>query len=101
MAAGQQPIAGQALFDSLFPILQHPNANKLNAKLSNVPNSLPAEKVQYADMLKDPKPQQPNEDHIQVGVIADSEQQLTLQLTLEEGIQLVTTLVYAKCSGKD
>uniref|UniRef100_M1CNU6 Integrase core domain containing protein n=1 Tax=Solanum tuberosum TaxID=4113 RepID=M1CNU6_SOLTU len=60
-AAGQQPIAGQALSDSLFPILQHPNANKLNAKLSNVPNSLPTEKVHYADMLKDPKPQQPNE----------------------------------------
>ncbi|KAK4706896.1 hypothetical protein R3W88_033539 [Solanum pinnatisectum] len=61
MAASQQPIAGQALSNSLFPILQHFNAIKLNAKLPNVPNSLPTKKVHYADLLKDPKPQQPNE----------------------------------------
>ncbi|KAH0693368.1 hypothetical protein KY285_020465 [Solanum tuberosum] len=33
------------------------------------------------------------------GVIADSEQQLTLQLTLENGEQLLVSVVYAKCSA--
>ncbi|KAH0665012.1 hypothetical protein KY285_026218 [Solanum tuberosum] len=61
MAGGQPPTAGQALSDSLFPILQHPNAIKINAQLPNIPNSLPTEKVQYADLLKGPKHQQPNE----------------------------------------
>ncbi|KAK4706480.1 hypothetical protein R3W88_033958 [Solanum pinnatisectum] len=35
--------------------------------------------------------------HIHVGVIADSEQQLTLQLTLENGEQFLVSAVYAKC----
>ncbi|XP_015159308.1 uncharacterized protein [Solanum tuberosum] len=37
--------------------------------------------------------------HVHVGVIADSEQQLTLQLTLENGEQLLVSVVYAKCSA--
>jgi len=37
--------------------------------------------------------------HIQVGVVADSDQQLTLQLTLEDGNQILATVVYAKCSN--
>ncbi|KAH0729153.1 hypothetical protein KY289_000341 [Solanum tuberosum] len=37
--------------------------------------------------------------HVYVGVIADSEQQLTLQLTLENGEQLLVSAVYAKCSA--
>ncbi|KAG5591021.1 hypothetical protein H5410_041535 [Solanum commersonii] len=38
-------------------------------------------------------------EHIQVGVISDSEQQLTLHLTMEDGQQFLTTVVYAKCSS--
>lgn len=36
--------------------------------------------------------------HIHVGVISDSEQQLTLLLTLEGGSQILSTIVYAKCT---
>ncbi|KAK6791385.1 hypothetical protein RDI58_010466 [Solanum bulbocastanum] len=36
--------------------------------------------------------------NIQVGVISDSNQQLTLLLTLEDGSQVMSTMVYAKCS---
>ncbi|KAH0672962.1 hypothetical protein KY290_025245 [Solanum tuberosum] len=38
-------------------------------------------------------------EHIQVGVISDSEQQLTLHLTMEDGQQFLTTVVYAKGSS--
>lgn len=36
--------------------------------------------------------------NIQGGVISDSNQQLTLLLTLEDGSQVMSTMVYAKCS---
>lgn len=39
--------------------------------------------------------------HIQVGVLSDSDQQFTLHLTLEEGSQIVVTIVYAKFSGNE
>lgn len=37
------------------------------------------------------------QDHIQVGVVVDFEQQITLQLNFQDGQQIVTTIVYAKC----
>lgn len=36
------------------------------------------------------------QEHIQVEVIVDSEQQFTLQLTLEDGNKIITTVVYFK-----
>lgn len=36
--------------------------------------------------------------HIQVGVILDSDQQLTILLTLKDGTKVLSTVVYAKCS---
>ncbi|XP_049357633.1 uncharacterized protein LOC125822286 [Solanum verrucosum] len=40
-------------------------------------------------------------EHIQVGIISDTEQQLPLQLTLEDGNQVITTVVYAKCNPNE
>ncbi|KAG5615462.1 hypothetical protein H5410_015286 [Solanum commersonii] len=40
-------------------------------------------------------------DHIQVGVILDTNQKITLQLTLEDGKQMLTTMIYAKCSVEE
>lgn len=39
------------------------------------------------------------QEHIQVGVIFDSEQQLTLQLTMVDGKEIIIIMVYAKCSS--
>ncbi|XP_049385889.1 uncharacterized protein LOC125850006 [Solanum stenotomum] len=40
-------------------------------------------------------------EHIHVGIISDTEQQLSLQLTLEDGNQVITTVVYAKCNANE
>lgn len=40
-------------------------------------------------------------DHVQSGIISDSDQRLTLYLTLKDEKQLMTTAVYAKCSAKE
>ncbi|WMV24325.1 hypothetical protein MTR67_017710 [Solanum verrucosum] len=40
-------------------------------------------------------------EHTQVGVISDTDQQITLQLTLEDGKQFLTTVIYAKCSAEE
>ncbi|KAH0673928.1 hypothetical protein KY284_025015 [Solanum tuberosum] len=42
------------------------------------------------------------QDHIQVGVLSDTEQQLTLQLNFQNFSEsLITTIVYAKCDSQE
>ncbi|KAG5590749.1 hypothetical protein H5410_041263 [Solanum commersonii] len=42
------------------------------------------------------------QDHIQVGVLSDTEQQLTLQLNFQNSSEsLITTIVYAKCDTQE
>ncbi|XP_015160507.1 uncharacterized protein [Solanum tuberosum] len=40
-------------------------------------------------------------EHVHVGVISDSEQQLTLQLTLEDGAQILASAIYVKCTATE
>ncbi|KAH0698743.1 hypothetical protein KY284_012958 [Solanum tuberosum] len=42
------------------------------------------------------------QEHVQMGVISDTEQQISLQLHFQEtGQTVVTTAVYAKCDAQD
>lgn len=41
------------------------------------------------------------QDHIQVGVIYDTKQKISLHITLKDGKRIVTSIVYAKCSTLD
>jgi len=40
-------------------------------------------------------------EQIQVGVVSDSDQQLSLQLTMADGRQFLVTVIYAKCSAAE